>query len=263
LDSTFKKALASVFSSKQNGGGSNLINELGLEHVWGTTLGPATTTITTSADGAGDGDGGGGGGQMYHALLFANISDPNGYVVDVAELTEIEASALHGNKRPSSVSPSAAATVAPTAYVAREFYSHELRIVNSSNPLHVQHSGRPASCANGGYDNDYCSPFDLWTLAPLPVSGSRASWVLLGEVDKFVAISPQRFADITSTATTLSVSVTGEPGEVVHLGILDSKGYGSQADNLAWSTRMATSDVSCTIGSDGTATLKCGSSCSC
>ena len=78
---------------------------------------------------------------------------------------------------------------ADVGYVAREFYSGELRWVTADAPLHISHRPRPAHCA--GMDPEiinfalYCVAFELWALAPLPLPGGGGSWVLLGEVDKY------------------------------------------------------------------------------
>jgi len=70
--------------------------------------------------------------------------------------------------------------------------------------------------------------FQLHTVAPRePGSG----WALLGEVEqKWVAVSPARFIDISSTgpmggaATGLRVTLRGAPGEVVHLRLAPPEG---------------------------------------
>lgn len=295
LDSTFTAALAAAFAwsgpgSAGDGPGSEVevevevgappqMNGLGLEHVWGTTLGPAATT-TNGPPGIGgnsiDGSSIGAGSSMYHALLFANVSAAAGYTVDVAELEAIESSILHGKPSSSSSSSSAASSAAAAAaasssssssYVAREFYSGELRVVDGATPLHVQHAARPSSCASGGYDDDYCSPFELWTLAP--VLASTTGWLLLGELDKYVAISPQRFQHIASGRVGADGSqavalLTGAPGEIVALGLLDCSTGGGGGGGCTSADLPSVSKVACTLGSDGTATLTCAAdTCSC
>ena len=103
----------------------------------------------------------------------------------------------------------------PTAYVARAHYAGTLRVVDATSPLSLVPNARPASCA-GRYERDYCVGFEVWTLTPLE-SGQR--FALLGELDKVVAVSPQRFASVAVGSRELAATVTHAPNETVRLGV--------------------------------------------
>ena len=50
---------------------------------------------------------------------------------------------------------------------------------------------------------------------------TQGGWILLGELDKYVTLSPQRFDKVECTESGLSVAMTGVPGEAVELTALD------------------------------------------
>ena len=89
----------------------------------------------------------------------------------------------------------------------------------------------------------------LWT-ATLLQSGS-GTVTLLGELDKFVPLSNQRFSDVKSDLidvdgnARLQATVVGQPGEVVHVTALQPRGN-------SWVVLCA----NVTVGSDGTGQLK-------
>lgn len=59
--------------------------------------------------------------------------------------------------------------------------------------------------------------FQYWTIAPLLTNG----WCLMGEADtKWIPVSTQRFQDISTTPSNISVVVVGAPGEVVNIMFL-------------------------------------------
>jgi len=57
-------------------------------------------------------------------------------------------------------------------------------------------------------------PWGLWNAVPLLENG----YLLLGEMDKYVANSPLRFKDVRSEGSGVGVTLSGSPGETVHLG---------------------------------------------
>jgi hypothetical protein len=67
---------------------------------------------------------------------------------------------------------------------------------------------------------------------------------LLGELDKFVPLSGKRFSDVISSADGLLATVTGQPGEVVHVTALRPK-------DESWVVEYT--DI--TIGANGTGQL--------
>eukprot|EP00659_Diplonema_papillatum_P007521 gene7521-11520_t len=59
--------------------------------------------------------------------------------------------------------------------------------------------------------------FNYWTIAPVLASG----YTMLGEIDKWITASTQRFSGLTTTATGFAVNVAGLVGEQVHLSYLE------------------------------------------
>lgn len=55
----------------------------------------------------------------------------------------------------------------------------------------------------------------------------ESKWFLLGELSKYVPLSPARFQSLSCTATGISTKVLGEPGEVVELTALKPRSDGS------------------------------------
>lgn len=72
-----------------------------------------------------------------------------------------------------------------------------------------------AAAQTGAPTETYAHFFELWSVAPLFESG----WAILGELPKFVRVSPRRFLWANSTADSMSFSVTGATGEsvVIHV----------------------------------------------
>ena len=50
------------------------------------------------------------------------------------------------------------------------------------------------------------------------------SWVLLGELDKFVPLSAARFADVAINATSCVCALVGAEGERVNVTAIDASG---------------------------------------
>ena len=55
--------------------------------------------------------------------------------------------------------------------------------------------------------------FQLYTLAPVVTNG----WALLGELEKWVSVSNDRFSNFAFDSESISVQVRGEEGETVHV----------------------------------------------
>ena len=63
------------------------------------------------------------------------------------------------------------------------------------------------------------SDFQAYTVAPVLPNG----WTLLGEPDKWVSVSRQRFGDLAYSGSSASVVITGMEGETVHVAWLPPK----------------------------------------
>jgi len=260
LDSTFKAALA----DKRALGTASYI---GVPSVWGATMSAsaaaasAAATSSVSPPSAPP--------PVHHVLLFANVSAA-GYAVELSELLAIEAEA---RRAPDfsfqfKLKIDSAAASQTASFVAREFYSGEQRLVDAAHPLKVSHAPPPPACASMPGTSSprkmYCIPFELWTLAPVPAP--RAGWVMLGEVDKYVGVSGQRFEGQTSTAKSLSTNVLGSAKEVVSIAMLDCRAKGACASTAALPKLLL---VRCVItpsfptDKNGRARLQCGASCTC
>ena len=89
------------------------------------------------------------------------------------------------------------------------------QIFNTSNTLNISTGGAPAGSSNarGGPHN-----FDILSASPIFTAGN--GWILIGEVDKFVRVSPVRFAAVIPTGIGLDVYIDGAPDEIVHLTFL-------------------------------------------
>jgi hypothetical protein len=249
LDSTFAAALA---DTKAPGASSYI----GIPSIWGTTISANTNSLTNgNTNGYADKSAP----PIHHLLLFANVSTA-GYSVEVSELQGIEAEALSSPDLVAQFDTETALKSPATSFVGREYYTGELRVVDSSTPLHVAHAPKPAACAHLGLDKPlgmYCIPFELWSLAPLPAAGG---WLVLGEVDKYIGVSGQRFQGLTSNAGSLSAKVLGSPKEVVSVAMLDCRAAGSCVSAAKLPVAVV---VSCTLGANGGAVLQCGANCAC
>jgi len=62
--------------------------------------------------------------------------------------------------------------------------------------------------------------YGLWTFFP-HMAGEP--WILLGELDKFVAASPQRFKSVTVSRDRIAMELTGAPKETVRLWAINPK----------------------------------------
>eukprot|EP01047_Picozoa_sp_COSAG01_P027782 COSAG01_NODE_1845_length_9070_cov_16.651806_1_plen_809_part_00 len=144
LDSTFAQAIS----------GDGRQTFIGLESVWATTMSanasPSSPTQTGTAAAAAAP-------SAHHLLFFANISS-SGYTVHTSELqrleaelrTELQLQQLQQQQQGLAPAATAAGQITEAAdvgYVAREFYSGELRWVTADAPLHISHRPRPAHCA--------------------------------------------------------------------------------------------------------------------
>ncbi len=85
--------------------------------------------------------------------------------------------------------------------------------------------------------------FHYYVISPVLESG----WAFLGEA-KFVTVSHQRFTDIQSTSTSLSITLAGTPNEQVNLQFVNTK---AATPNVY--------ELSVTISNSGSATVTCNS----
>eukprot|EP00041_Stephanoeca_diplocostata_P028325 m.800507 g.800507 ORF g.800507 m.800507 type:complete len:823 (-) comp23355_c0_seq15:151-2619(-) len=128
----------------------------------------------------------------HQLLFFANITAatcPTGYSVAI---TELGGAGL---------------------YLAQEYYTRQVRWVAPGAPLTASPQTKPASCRNGGFHVDYCTPYEFWSLAPLV--SPDAAFILMGEVDKYIPVSTQRFSTVVGNSTALAAVVTVTAHEVV------------------------------------------------
>eukprot|EP00054_Salpingoeca_dolichothecata_P014018 m.78605 g.78605 ORF g.78605 m.78605 type:complete len:753 (+) comp20774_c0_seq2:47-2305(+) len=88
--------------------------------------------------------------------------------------------------------------------------------------------------------------FQVFTLAPILSSG----WALLGQADKWVPVSKDRFGSLVMTSTGFSVRIKGSPKEEVSVSV--------RAPNQTEPFR-----VLCVIGSGSVNLLECSTSCQC
>ena len=246
---------------------------IGVDSVWGTTMAPAAASE--------DGPLHASIAAVHYLLLFVNVSSPEGYTVTVDELAAIGEVPGDGSRD----------LGGGASFVAREYYSGELRVINALHPLHVDrmdNAQRPSSCRSGGFDlRLYCNSFELWSVAPVATAG----WVILGETDKFVGLSAQRFAVVSSSLPNVQrqkqeeedeeereqddkevveMTVHGSPGEIVNVGLLDCRDGACAAPmpgqesttNAFLGSRLVV--VQCEIAPGASkATLRCGAVCAC
>jgi hypothetical protein len=83
--------------------------------------------------------------------------------------------------------------------------------------------------------------FALWHTAPVFDNGLA----LLGDLTKFVPMSPARVSDVAFDGAAVTLALVGEPGEAVPMTYAPSAGSGS----------MATATATCVLGGSGKATL--------
>ena len=84
--------------------------------------------------------------------------------------------------------------------------------------------------------------FSLYTIT----AAAPGSWVLLGELGKYVTVAASRFSEVEASAAGLSATISGGAGEGVQVTALKPAGAGD------WEVVVKTVEV----GADGTAVLK-------
>lgn len=89
-------------------------------------------------------------------------------------------------------------------------------LFNNTNPANFQvvpfGASSPVLIPQGEtYGDGY-----LWIFAPVLDNG----WTLLGEIDKFIAVSKQRFQSVTTSQNGVQILLAGQPGELVNLAYL-------------------------------------------
>lgn len=72
------------------------------------------------------------------------------------------------------------------------------------------------SLQTGAPTETYAHFFELWSLAPVLNSG----WSLIGELSKFVRVSPRRFSWVNVTNDGMAFEVTGAPNEAVGVHVI-------------------------------------------
>lgn len=238
LDSTYTAAL-------QSSTPTTVLNADGIPHVWGTTMSANFSAAAVP--------------PLHHLVLFANVSSP-GYDVHLRELLRNEQQLMQSyDVRAVYNEAMLAARSPPDAFLAREYYSGAMTVVNQTSPLHGRHMDKPASCASASYGVGYCTPFELWALAPLP---SHPGWVLLGEAEKYIGVSGQRFTGLKAANGSLSAVVQGAPGETVNILIADCRGQEACLSLTSIQGKPVTT-VECLLSSAGVALLSCGQACTC
>ena len=71
-----------------------------------------------------------------------------------------------------------------------------------------------APATDSGYSRYTPTITSLWQACP------ESRWILLGELDKYVPVSPQRFQKFECTEKAISITITGTPGEIVRITAL-------------------------------------------
>jgi hypothetical protein len=90
-----------------------------------------------------------------------------------------------------------------------------------------RNSSHPARVLKGMFTDenpiilDRCGTLDFQVFHTVPVLPS-SSWTILGELSKWVPMSPQRVTDISTTATGFSISLRGAAREAVEMWFADS-----------------------------------------
>lgn len=151
------------------------------------------------------------GGAVYDSILAADLPQP--FAVAPANLAGVRADlALRDSSRPlrERLAWPAPAHAAPAAAAAASVaYS-----VNTSSmalgslvvqPFDAAHPISLAACAE--------ADFQVWHTAPVFANG----WALLGELSKWVPVSPQRVAAVEASDSQLIVQLVGAPAEAVAL----------------------------------------------
>jgi len=114
----------------------------------------------------------------------------------------------------------------------------ELQTVSETEPLVLSPPKAPQGSAG-------VVPFSYVMLAPNAARGlGGSSWVILGELDKVVPVSPGRFGAATATSAGLTWELKGAVGEVVAISY-------TRTGTLALRT------VQCTMDTTGRAVLMC------
>ena len=145
----------------------------------------------------------------------------------------------------------------PTTHVRRA----ELLALLPSDQAHVVWRLDDPACGVGGEASSCLHPLDathpaaladaessgmaLFIVAPV-MTISQQGWVLLGEVGKFVPISPDRISSVTTTPQGMVVRVVGAVGERVEI--------------LCTKTGGTIEALSAVVGSTGVAVLKAAAS---
>lgn len=181
-----------------------------------------------------------------HHVVFVSGSDP--VVIRPSDLLPVCGTTIIASRRCGEVTPTTsyiAVVITETGGVwpAAATSSQTITIVTETSPLSL--SAPPVPPGSKGV-----VPFVYVALAPWQSGHSCGGWVVLGELDKAVPISPNRFGTLTSAGTW---ELVGAPGEKV------------------WLTAVRDGDVStlytqaCILSSEGAGTLTCGiaSGCSC
>ena len=74
----------------------------------------------------------------------------------------------------------------------------------------------------------------------------QGGWTLLGEVDKFIPVSPYRFLNITSNSTMFMAKLNGQPRETIKLRMISPVKklllHSCSCDNFGKVNMVATSD---------------------
>ena len=214
LDSTYTAALH-----------HHTAQDNGIAHVWHTV-----SSVKASSSGSTQH-------PHNHIILAANITRATN--ITVAELKSNAASIVS--------SFTSRVDLETGHFLAIEYYNGEKREVSDTAPLVIAPQKlKPQECAGRGFTHEYCTPFELWTLIPIPPGQKH---LLVGEKGKFIALSPQRFTGYSATSAELEVTVLGTQEEEVVVEVAEDS---------------RTLEVVCVVGASGTASLRCvASRCTC
>ena len=163
-------------------------------------------------------------GRTYGVLFAARLQTSNGKAYSVG---------------PAELSRGFGAANAWTAPRDASFVAYEANATGA--PFNFSAAAPITLAPKGTSSADSPADFSFWNVAPVFPNG----WALLGEQDKWISVSSDRFTDVTTLPTGLVVKLVGSPGEVVNVAF---KAPGSDAPVI----------VSCTVGQSSTVKIVSG-----
>jgi len=88
------------------------------------------------------------------------------------------------------------------------------------------------------------------TITSVSMACSKSRWILLGELDKYVPVSPERFQKVECTAKAMNITLAGTAGEEVEVTVLRPKGSMTKSDYTVIKRRVKISKGSSAVTLD-------------